>query len=136
MTSLYPVICSDRLEASRDFYRDLLGLKVVFDDPAFYVLLQSPDDPSRQLGIVHRTHDSVPAAHQVAPRGVLITVEVAAVGPIHDRARALGLPIAQPLRDEAFGQRHFMTVDPDGLLVDVVEPIPFAPEFARRYGLE
>lgn len=35
--------------------------------------------------------------------------------------------IAQELRDEEFGQRHFMVVDPDGLLVDVVETL-FVPE--------
>jgi len=136
MTSLYPVICSDHLTACRDFYRDLLGFQVVFDDPAFYVLLQSPADPRVQLGIVERTHDSVPPAFQAAPRGVLVTVEVPDAAAVHERARALGVSIAQPLRDEVFGQRHFMTVDPNGLLVDVVQIIPFAPEFVRRYGLE
>jgi hypothetical protein len=35
-----------------------------------------------------------------------------------------------------FGHRHFMTVDSNGLLIDVVEPIPFDPEFAQRYEID
>ena len=42
MRTLYPVICSDRLRESRDFYARLFDMTAVFDDPAFYVLLQSP----------------------------------------------------------------------------------------------
>jgi hypothetical protein len=41
-----------------------------------------------------------------------------------------GPPIRLPLRDEAFGRRHFITADPDGVLIDVIKPIPPSPEFA------
>jgi hypothetical protein len=37
------------------------------------------------------------------------------------------------LRDEPWGQRHFITEDPDGVLVDVVTVIPPAPEFVAQY---
>jgi catechol 2,3-dioxygenase-like lactoylglutathione lyase family enzyme len=135
MKSLFPVICSKHLTESRDFYVNLLDFTVAFDSD-FYVLLQSPATPSLQLAFVEHAHDSVPSEFQVAPQGVLVTIEVDAVDPIHERAQGLGLRIAQELRDEVFGQRHFMTVDPNGLLVDVVQPIPFDPEFAQRYGID
>lgn len=44
-----------------------------------------------------------------------------------------GLPITLPLRDEPFGQRHFIITDPAGTLVDVIKPIPPSPEFAAMY---
>jgi catechol 2,3-dioxygenase-like lactoylglutathione lyase family enzyme len=135
MRTLYPVICSDRLRESRDFYTRLFDLTAVFDDPAFYVLLQSTKDADVQLAFVHREHDSVPARFQQPPQGLLVTIEVPSADALHERATTLGYPIAQALRDEEFGQRHFMTVDPNGLLVDVVQIIPFAPAFAERYGL-
>jgi catechol 2,3-dioxygenase-like lactoylglutathione lyase family enzyme len=135
MRTLYPVICSDRLPASRDFYTRLFDLRAVFDDPAFYVLLQSPKNADVQLAFVHRSHHSVPSAFQQSPRGLLVSIEVSSVDSLYERATALGMPIARELRDEEFGQRHFMTVDPNGLLVDVVRIIPFAPTFAARYGL-
>jgi catechol 2,3-dioxygenase-like lactoylglutathione lyase family enzyme len=135
MRILYPVICSDRLPESRDFYARLFDMTPVFDDPAFYVLLQSKGDADVQLAFVHRTHDSVPATFQEPPRGLLVTIEVPSADAVLARATTLGLTIAQELREEEFGQRHFMTVDPNGLLVDVVQIIPFAPAFAARYGL-
>ena len=44
--------------------------------------------------------------------------------------KAAGLPILLDLRDEAFGQRHFITSDPAGVLIDVISPIPMTGEFA------
>ncbi len=38
--------------------------------------------------------------------------------------RAAGLPILLDIRDEDFGQRHFITADPNGMLIDVIKPIP------------
>jgi hypothetical protein len=46
------------------------------------------------------------------------------------------LPILLALRDEAFGQRHFITADPNGTLIDIIKPIPPTAEFAARYAPE
>ncbi len=58
-----------------------------------------------------------------------MTVEVDDVDAVHERAREMGAEIAQELRDEEFGQRHFMAVDLNGLLVHVYTPIPFSAAF-------
>jgi len=128
--SIFPVVASDRLEESRDFYAGLLGLDVVFES-GWYTLLRSPEAPTVQLGLVEREHPSVPDGFRDAPRGVIVTVEAPDVDAVHERAVARALPIVLTLRDEEFGQRHFMTRDPDGALVDVVTPIPMSREFAR-----
>ena len=132
LRALYADVQSERLPESRDFYVDLLGLEVVFDSD-WFVLLRDPAAPALQLAFVAGRHESVPAAFHGSGRGVLVTVEVDDVDAVHRRAGALGLEIAQPLRDEEFGQRHFMTVDPNGLLVDVVQPIPFSRAFLAEY---
>lgn len=129
MRSLYPAICAHDVAASRDFYVDLLGFKVVFDS-GWYVQLVDARKPAVQLGIVEREHPSVPAGYRSNASGVLISVEVTDATEIYQNARQAGLQIAQPLREEDFGQRHFMTVDPDHLLVDVIELIPMSGEFA------
>src|SRR5438874_5897508 len=121
--AVFPVIASDRLEESRDFYAALLQLEVAFES-GWYTLLRNAAAPAVQLGLVAREHPSVPDGFRDAPRGVIVTVEVPAVDVVHERALAAGLPIVLDLRDEEFGQRHFMTRDPDGTLVDVVTPIP------------
>jgi catechol 2,3-dioxygenase-like lactoylglutathione lyase family enzyme len=132
INALFPVLCSNDVAAARDFYVRLFQLRIVFD-AGWYVQLVSPTTPAVQLGFVARDHDSVPPRFRVPPRGVLVTLEVDDVDAIFARARDLGLSIEMSLRDESFGQRHFMTVDPDGLLVDVVKPIPPSAEYAALY---
>ena len=38
-----------------------------------------------------------------------------------------------PLRSEDFGQRHFITRDPAGVMKDVIKVIPPSAEFAAQY---
>lgn len=136
MQSLFPDICTNDIAAARDFYVALFDFQPVYDAD-WYVQLQAPDNPAVQLAFVLRGHETVPAPQADArAAGVLITLEVPDVDAVHARAQALGLPIAQPLRSEIFGQRHFMTVDPDGLLVDVVSLIAPAAEFLATPPVE
>ena len=128
MKSLFPDVCTEKLAASRDFYRELLGFEVVFEND-WYVQLRDPRAPAAQIAFVEQGHPSVPAGHGRAPQGVIVTMELEDAAACHARARALGLEVVYPLEDEAWGQRHFMVLDPNGLLVDVVELIPPAPGY-------
>ena len=132
MSNLLPVICTEDVAASSRFYQSLLDLKPVFEAD-WYVQLQSPMNPAIEIAFVQRDHESVPAAYQSAPSGVIVTLECEDVDAVHGRAASLGLPIELTLRDEDFGQRHFMTKDPNGLLVDIVTVIPASEEHAANY---
>ena len=44
-----------------------------------------------------------------------------------------GLPALLPLQSEPFGQRHFVVAGPDGVLIDVITPIPPEPEFSAQF---
>ena len=134
MNALFPDIQTARLAESRDFYVRLLEMEVAFDSD-WYVLLRDPRRPRLQLAFVADGHATVPAAFHGPARGLLVTVEVDDVDAVHARALADGVELAQELRDEEFGQRHFMAVDPNGLLVDVYHPIPFSDAFAAAYGI-
>jgi hypothetical protein len=50
--------------------------------------------------------------------------------------KAAGLPILLELRDEAFGQRHFITADPNGVLIDIIKPIPPTGDFTAQYAAD
>jgi catechol 2,3-dioxygenase-like lactoylglutathione lyase family enzyme len=96
--------------------------------------LQLADEPSINLAVLDGRHETIPesARGQVAG-GMLINFEVDDPDAIHDRLKAAGLPILLPLRDEAFGQRHFITRDPNGVLIDIIKPIPPSGEFVEQY---
>ncbi|WP_433160477.1 VOC family protein [Kribbella sp. CA-247076] len=134
ITSIFPVVCADDVAATRDFYVDQLGFRSIFD-VGWYVQLEAPSGARPQLGIVDREHESVPERFRLRPAGVLVSIEVDDVDAVHDRIAAAGHEIAFSLRSEDFGQRHFMTLDPSGTLVDVITPIPPSPEYAAAYGL-
>ena len=133
ITSIYPTICTDDVAATRDFYVDLFGFRVIFDS-GWYVQLEAPDGSRPQIGIVEREHPSVPAQFRQHPAGILVAIEVEDVDAVHERARTAGLPEALSLRSEEFGQRHFMTVDPSGTVVDVITQIPPSAEYAKAYA--
>lgn len=130
MNSIYPVIPVSDIARSRDFYTALLGLDVVFDS-GWYVQLQSSDNEAVQLGLVAASHETIPSPYRAKASGVLISVEVEDVDVVHARAQKLGLGLALSLRSEEFGQRHFMTNDPDDLLVDVITVIPYSAAVAE-----
>ena len=55
---------------------------------------------------------------------------------MYERLRTTGLPIHLELRSEDFGQRHFITADPNGVLIDVIKVIPPSAEYATHYDEE
>jgi DNA gyrase inhibitor GyrI len=68
-------------------------------------------------------------------RGVLITIQVTDAAQACDRLKACGVPIVYDLKDEAWGQRRFVTRDPGGALnlVDVVQQTEPQPGYWERY---
>ncbi|MDO5056654.1 MAG: VOC family protein [Lautropia sp.] len=115
-------ISSERLQESRDFYVDLLGMDVA-SETDWYVKLVSPLDPGLELGIIQRNHPLLPAAWRGAPVGMYLSFSVDNVDDFHARAVVRGLPIVQPPRDEFYGARRFLTRDPDGGLVEISSPV-------------
>lgn len=129
--SVFPVLAVDDLDACRDFYAALLDLDVAFEC-GWYTSLTSPGDTSQQVAFVSAGHHSVPDGFNAAATGCLVTVEVDDVDAVHTRAVERGLVPVQSLRDEEFGQRHFMLQDPNGTLLDVISWIPPSRQFVRE----
>lgn len=134
MQTLFPVIFTDEIAKTRDFYTELFGFEVLVEI-SWYVHLQLPVNESMQIAFVAKDHYSVPEVFQAGPAGVAITLEFDDIDRIHIKATEMGLQIHVGLRDEEWGQRHFVTEDPTGLMVDVVKPIPPSREFLVEHGL-
>jgi catechol 2,3-dioxygenase-like lactoylglutathione lyase family enzyme len=114
-------ICSDRLAESRDFYVTLLGFDVSYDSD-WYVQLRSPSNKELEFGIILRSHSLVPHEYQTAPSGMYVTFVVPEVDLVYEKAVAMGLRIVQEIRNEFYGQRRFLIVDPNGCLIDICSP--------------
>lgn len=121
VTAIYPVLMTTDVDVSKRFYQDLLGLELVFDADWFAHLKAGDTD----LGLVIRDHASIPPRFRGQTQvAALVTVEVDDASAAYERAKRLEVPIELELRREEWGQLHFITRDPDGVAVDVVEVIP------------
>jgi catechol 2,3-dioxygenase-like lactoylglutathione lyase family enzyme len=132
-THYYPVIMTDDVAGTANFYRRHFRFQPAFEND-WYIHLQSTEDARVNLAIVQFDHPSVPAPGQAKVGGLLLNFEVADVDTEYERARSGQLPILLALRDEPWGQRHFITRDPNGVLIDVIKPIPPSAEFAAQYA--
>jgi len=107
-----PNIKSTSLGESRAFYVDLLGFKVGMD-MGFIVTLVSPSNPTAQISLLRdEGNSSTPYAH--------LTIEVANVDEVHQRAIEHGLKILYPLTDEPWGVRRFCIADPNGTVLNIM----------------
>ena len=131
-TQFYPVILTDKVRETADFYRSHFRFSPAFDSD-WYVHLQSTEDPSVNIAVLQGDHETVPESGRGSVSGLILNFEVEDVDAVYAEVEAKGLPILLPLRDEAFGQRHFITRDPNGVLIDVIKPIPPSPEFQKQY---
>lgn len=132
ITSYYPVIMTHDVAGTVSFYTRHFGFNALFTSD-WYVHLQSTEHESVALAILDGRHETVPEAARGTVAGLVLNFEVEDPDAVYRDARAAGLPIHIPLRDEAFGQRHFITADPNGVLIDVIKPIPPSAEFAKQY---
>ncbi|MCZ4282885.1 VOC family protein [Kiloniella laminariae] len=131
----YPVIMTDDVEGTAEFYRQHFKFQNSFDSD-WYVHLQSTEDEKVNIAILQGDHETVPLEARGRISGLLLNFEVEDVDSIYQEAEKNGLPILLKLKDEAFGQRHFITQDPNGVLIDVIKPIPPSPEFLAQYAPE
>ena len=130
--SIYPVIGTDKIAASREFYTRYFGFAVSFEAD-WYISLKSKHNPQFELALLDYRHASVPQACRHPARGVLINIEVAEVDSVYEKLKQAGLTMLLELRSEEWGQRHFITQDPNGLLIDVIQNIEPEGEYAQQY---
>lgn len=120
--SLYPLIQVEDVESTARFYEVHFGFNRIFSSD-WYVQLRATAEHPFEIALIRHDHDSIPAIAQGPSRNVILSFYVADAGAEEARLKAAGLEILQPLRDEVFGQRHFIMADPNGILLDVITPI-------------
>jgi len=132
-TSYYPVLMTGDVAGTAAFYVKHFGFQPLFESD-WYVHLQSIENKRVNLGIVQGDHGTIPEEGRGRTSGLLINFEVRDPDAVYEQVLAAGLPVLRTLRDEPFGQRHFITRDPNGVLIDVIKPIPPSEEFLAQYA--
>ena len=134
-TQYYPVIQTDDVAGTVAFYVEHFHFRPLFEAD-WYVHLQSSEDEGVNLAVLRFDHETIPVGARVRTKGLILNFEVDDVDSVHEQVHTSGVPIAKALQDEAFGQRHFIARDPNGVLIDVIKPIPPSDDFAADYAPE
>ncbi|MBP2079423.1 VOC family protein [Oceanobacillus polygoni] len=132
--SFYPVILTKQIALSSNFYTDLFGFEIVYQADWYVSLKMERDNTTYELALLDSTHPTIPSAYQKPVQGMILNFEVDDVDKEYNRLiLSKKLPLLLGIRDEAFGQRHFITCDPNGVLIDVIKVIPPSQEESDKY---
>lgn len=108
---IVPDITSERMDESRKFYTEFLGLDLAMD-MGWILTFVSPGNPTAQITLLQAPASGVPNPN--------VSIEVEDVDAVHARAVELGLQIVYPLTNEPWGVRRFFVADPNGVVVNVL----------------
>lgn len=141
LKSLFPVIVTSKLAQARDFYVEHFDFRVVFQAD-WYVQLhgfRGKEAPPMELAFMLPNVENQPALLHMAfsGAGVILSMEVDDVDAVYTKLNRAGAlkEVVIDLRDEPWGQRHFLFKDPAGTLLDVFQMIPpTTSEYAEAYS--
>lgn len=114
-------VVTEKVQESRDFYVRLFGFEVIYEsEGGWFVLLQLGDS---ELGFMKPNLETQAEVFRPAFRGqgIWIAVDVDDVETEYQRIKSLDVPIEAVIRDEPWGDRHFVVVDPNGIGIDIVQ---------------
>lgn len=121
---IVPNVSSEAFVASRDFYAAMFDLVVSVELDDWYLQLMPESDAMLNIGFVKSDHELFAGrAASSGTYGVVLTIHVDDVDEAYERAKRLGAEITAEIRNEDFGQRHFLVVDPNGLVLNVMSAL-------------
>lgn len=131
-TASFPIFITENVQLSKDYFTENFGFNPVFASD-WYVHLVTPSGV--QLGFLMSEHPSQPEYFHQAFRGegAIFSLEVDNADEAYLVAQTRGLNMLLPLKDEEWGQKHFVVEDPSGVKIDVVQSTEPGDEFKESY---
>ncbi len=120
INKLHPLTITDKLIETAEFYKTYFEFEEVFTSDWYLQLahkngaeiaVMSPNLPN-QPEILHQAYSG---------SGIAFTFETEDATSIYNELKAQQAPFVYELKDEEWGQRHFILQDPAGVYVDVVQ---------------
>jgi uncharacterized glyoxalase superfamily protein PhnB len=113
-------IITEKLAESKEFYSKVLDFGVTFENE-FYLLMHTPNRQA-EISFLLPNHPTQKPIFQTpfSGKGVYLTIEVDNVDEVYKKIKELGIKIEIEIRDEPWGDRHFVIVDPNGVGIDIV----------------
>lgn len=135
LNSFYPVISASNPKPLVAFLREQMQFQAVYTSE-WYWHLSLNQRPDVNMAVVDCHHESIPEGFRTPVQGLLLNFEMPDITTYY-QAVASDWNILLPLRDEEWGQRHFIAGTPEpGLMLDLIELIPPSEAFLKNYTRE
>ncbi|MBP2623396.1 glyoxalase [Streptococcus oricebi] len=131
LNSFYPVLMCQEVDSCADFFTRYFHFDCVFQSD-WYVSLKSKE--GFELAVIASHHDTIPETYRQICQGIILNLEVENVSDLYSIFKEeKEVQIIQELRDEGFGQRHFIIAGPENILIDIIKVIPPSKQYAENY---
>lgn len=128
------LLCADVAQA-RDFYVKHLDLEINADLGWFVGLQQRGKSRDVfELSLCEAGHKSLPAQMSQPTSGLVFAIDVGDVSRFLTNLQVANVAILSEVVDEPWGQRHFFAAAPDGVILDIFEPIPPDMDWLKQNG--
>jgi len=117
----FTTIVSDQLIKTVNFYEDHFGFIPAVEQDG-YVLLERKDPEPSFLAVIDVNHKCLERRIE-SVKGVILSLVVQNVSDAYDSLYHEGLTMYKDLSQDIFGDHNFVVEDPNGVLVDVREPL-------------
>ncbi len=124
MKKVYPLAITAKLKECATFYTKHFDFMVVFEEDWYVHLLH--EKSGAELGFMSPNTENQPRQLHAgfAGNGMVYSFEVEDAGSEYQRLSGKpDIEIVLSLKDEPWGQRHFIVRDPAGIFVDVVQQL-------------
>ncbi len=120
MKKLYPITITEKLVETKDFYTNLFGFEVVFEAD-WYIHMKHTSGVEVAVMLPNLQNQPTFLHGGYVGNGVVYSLEVDDARAEYERLKGLGASFVLDIKDEEWGQRHFMMKDPAGVSIDVVQ---------------
>ena len=132
VTQIGAAFASAAPSAAGSWLSEHLGFEVAVD-LGWYVSTRHPDQ-ALSVDFVQHDHDTwVEPAMGV--RGTMLALVVTDIDAEHDRLVTAGVPLLKQLVTEPWGQRRTQVAGPDGLVIELVQPVAPDADWMAAQGL-
>ncbi|MDP2218152.1 MAG: VOC family protein [Methanolobus sp.] len=119
---LFPISVTPNIKECKEFYTRFFSFEVVFEAD-WYIHLRNESEVEIAF-MMPNLQNQPDFLHEVfSGKGVVLSFEVDDAKAEYERIKKLQASFIQDLKDEEWGQRHFMLVDPAGMVPDIVQQL-------------
>lgn len=110
---IVPNIPSTKLEESKKFYVDFLGMRLAMD-MQWVLTFVSESNPTAQVTLIKSDDAENLQSH------ITLSIEVTDLDVLYHKAKELNYDIAYEIKDEPWGVRRFWVKDPNGVTINLM----------------